>query len=41
MTYEYIDNFDYQEGQIYNLKVKFVERTALLPEDVPKNAYNR
>lgn len=36
MTYDYIENFDYQKGLIYNLKVKFVERTAPLPEDVPK-----
>lgn len=36
MTYDYIENFEYQEGQIYNLKVKFVDRTAPIPEDVPQ-----
>ncbi len=36
MTYDYIENFEYKEGYIYNLKVRFVERTAPIPQDVPK-----
>ncbi len=36
MTYYYIENFEYQAGYIYNLKVRFVERKPPIPEDAPK-----
>lgn len=36
MTYDYIENFTFVEGSIYNLKVRFVERSEPMPEDVPK-----
>jgi len=36
MTYDYIENFNYEEGYIYNLKVRFVDRTPPITEDAPK-----
>lgn len=36
MTCDTIENFNSQEAPIYNLKVKLIERTAPLQEDVRK-----